>query len=127
MKLYFVRHQAAGVLHDTPFAAPPSGTELALLLARCEASHGKTHPKTGAAYWAKVICVDTDKPVDHPERSRTHGGVNGESCAEADAKSAGYCPLREGHLVPNRGAGQPEAASAKVEVVVSAVGHVENP
>ena len=126
MKLYFLRHQAAGILHDAPFSAPPTQAEIAPLLNRCATSHGNTHHKTGEDYWTKVICVDTSLPVDHPDRTCTHGGARGESAAEADAKAAGHCPIREGEIVPERFGAHPANVDA-LTVGVTARGSVENP
>lgn len=100
--LYFIRHQAAGILHEQFFVDPPQQAQIDAIVAQCESRHGKEHPKSGQPYWAKVIKIDTDKPLDDPGRVVTHCGCSGESASQADAKAAGYCPIREGHHVPEK-------------------------
>lgn len=58
MKLYFVRHQAAGVVYDYPFLQPPSEKQIAAVCRRCFQSYGAEHPATGQAFWTKVYEVD---------------------------------------------------------------------
>jgi hypothetical protein len=47
MKIYFVRHQAAGVVYDYPFLQPPSEEQIAAVKRRCFQSFGAEHPKLG--------------------------------------------------------------------------------
>lgn len=67
-KIYFVRHQAAGTLHDLPFSYPPSESQLAAIERRCFQRHGASHPKTpDEPYWLKVEAVDVLGANDVPE------------------------------------------------------------
>ena len=55
MKVYFFRHQAAGVLYDFPFAEQPSDSQLEALARRCAAVHGACHPKSpDVPYWTRI-------------------------------------------------------------------------
>jgi hypothetical protein len=62
MRVWFYRHQAAGVCHANPFSAPLSDEQLEMMRASVRASHGEYHPRTGECYWDRVECVDTDAP-----------------------------------------------------------------
>ena len=121
MKLYYLRHQAAGILHAHPFTSEPTAEELEPLLTKCRAAHGDKHPKTGVEYWTKVVEIDTDKPGE----MRTVKGACGCSAEEADKRASGYCPIRAGDHVPEKSVSAPGAPA--LDVTVRAVGHVENP
>lgn len=111
MKVYYVRHQAAGVVHERPFVLPPTAEQLAPVLALCAERHGTKHPKTGAAWWAKVVEVDTDAP-DEP---RTVACAHGGSAEAVDARASGPCPIRSGEHVPEPDhAGPPELVRSLV-------------
>lgn len=58
MILYFVRHQAEGVVWRFPFLTPPSDAQKAAVNARCAMAHGQSHPKTKEPYWLQVVEVD---------------------------------------------------------------------
>jgi hypothetical protein len=66
MKVYFFRHQAAGVLWQYPFSAPLTDEQLASLARLCFQSHGERHPKTGEPYWCKGVAVEVLSPGDIP-------------------------------------------------------------
>jgi len=66
MKLYFLRHQAAGVLHEWPFTEPPSEVQLAPILARLMVLYGLSHPKTKASYWTRIVEAEALGPNDIP-------------------------------------------------------------
>lgn len=81
-KVYFLRHQAGGVLHQYPFAAPPTPEQKAAVWKECFQSHGDLHPKEhlnedGATtyrkpYWTfedprSLVVVDLLKTTDVPE------------------------------------------------------------
>ncbi len=90
-KMFYVRHQAAGIAFDHPFSSPPSQAEVAEVLAACEAKHGTKHPKTGEPYWAKVISVEGGV-------QETLGCAHGGTAESVDARASGECPIREaGH------------------------------
>lgn len=87
MKVFYLRHQAAGVIFDHPFMLAPTPEELAPVLARCVDGHGEVFAKTGEKYWAKVICVENGETT-------TIGCAHGGSAAAVDAKASGHCPIR---------------------------------
>ncbi len=66
-KVYFIRHQAAGFLHDHPFASEPTDAQKAPLLARCVARHGAVHQKTGEPHWHRVESFDVLAAGQVPE------------------------------------------------------------
>ena len=127
MKIYHIRHQAAGVVHDVPFAAVPSSEQIGAVMARCARAHGDRHPKTGLPYWAKVIEIDTDKDVDDPSRTRTVCGLNGCDAAEADKSAAGPCPIRDGEHVPEPAADGGAGVGILRSMNATGIGHVRNP
>jgi hypothetical protein len=54
-KVYFIRHQAGGILTDVVFVgAPPSAADLDAAKERMDKVHGENHSKTGEAYWMTV-------------------------------------------------------------------------
>lgn len=62
-KVYFVRHQAAGFLYDSPFGQPPSEAQIAALTKRCFHVHGFGHSKTpDRPYWVRVEEFDVLGP-----------------------------------------------------------------
>lgn len=65
-KIYFVRHQAAGVVHTRPFLAPPSDAQVEAVKRLCFQSFGATHPKDGQPYWVRIEEVDALGPSDMP-------------------------------------------------------------
>ena len=58
MKIYFLRHQAAGIVHKYPFSSPPTNEQRAAVERECFQQHGASHPKTGESYWMTVVDVD---------------------------------------------------------------------
>lgn len=66
MRVYYLRHQATGVLHEYPFAQPPTAEQLAPLLAECRRLHGDDSPK-GAPWWTRVVDVEAFGPGDVPQ------------------------------------------------------------
>lgn len=80
-KVYFVRHQAAGVLWDCPFSAAPGAAQLDALKQRCEQRHGESHPKSGEAYWLTVVEIPVLGALDMPDVSQSDGGVSSSASA----------------------------------------------
>lgn len=129
MKLYFIRHQIAGIVVDSPFAEPPTPEQCAKVLARVAEVHSDTHKKTGPC-WAKVVCVEDGVTT-------TIGGCNGESAEDIDAKASGHCPIRAAGLKRSPEAGPPAAGAATgsgarggsgmPDVIGAGTGHVRNP
>lgn len=145
MKIYYLRHQAAGVISESPFTSPPTPEQLAPLIEKIrkkferpdEGDDGTKHPKTKKPYLMKIIEVDTDKPGEDPV---TVGGVNGESAAEIDALAAGACPIRDSGRKRSLEAEEQEAefrkkfpnakgraSSGEMKVIGSGEGTVRNP
>lgn len=54
-KVYKLRHQAAGVLHDKTYAKPPSEEEVAKVKARLDVKHGTHHRKTKDPLFLRVV------------------------------------------------------------------------
>ena len=55
MKIYLLRHQAAGVLWEFPFRSKPTDSQLAAAQSRCAHLHGSHHAKTKEPLWLRVI------------------------------------------------------------------------
>ena len=73
MSIYFVRHQAAGVVWEYPFGAEPTQAQVAAVEAICAARHGAVHPKTRARYWSRVEAVDVLDAGDIPTAPEPSG------------------------------------------------------
>lgn len=65
-KIWFMRHQAGGVLSDFPFAEQPTTEQIAPLRALMNARHGTHHPKTKEEFWFAPYAVDVLEPGDIP-------------------------------------------------------------
>lgn len=66
-KVYFVRHQAHGVVDEFPFASHPTQEQVARVAKYCFQAHGFGHPKTpNEPYWTKVVDVDVLGPDELP-------------------------------------------------------------
>lgn len=61
-KIYFYRHQFAGILYHLPFSGKPSDEDLELMRALMLARHGAKHPKTGQTFWDAVVSVELHEP-----------------------------------------------------------------
>lgn len=86
-KVYFVRHQAAGIVTKYPFAEHPSEEQVAAVAKECFQSFGFGHAKTpDAPYWTRVEPFDLLGPTDVPvveERSLSVAGSPGVGVAAA--------------------------------------------
>lgn len=92
-KIYFVRHQAHGIVHEFPFAEHPTQNQVADVVRFCFQSHGFGHPKTpDQPYWTMVVERDVlgpnDKP-DVPERVLAPAGEKGVGRTEAGSITVG--------------------------------------
>lgn len=69
-KVYFLRHQAAGVLVEFPFAAQPSDKQTEAISKICFQRYGFGHAKTPEQpYWLRVVehdVLDADTVPDVP-------------------------------------------------------------
>lgn len=90
-KIYLVRHQAAGFLHEFPFASAPTESQMAALAKLTFQRHGATHPKTKEPYWLRVDEFDvlgaSDVP-SVPDRALVVANVAG--APEFDVKAEGH-------------------------------------
>lgn len=67
MKVYFVRHQAAGFVTKYPFAEHPSEAQVAAVAKECFQSFGFGHAKTpDEPYWTSVSEFDVLGPDEVP-------------------------------------------------------------
>lgn len=67
-KVYFLRHQAHGIVHEYPFVASPSDEQQAAVRQFCFNMHGFSHAKTPSEpYWMRVIEVEVLGPKDAPD------------------------------------------------------------
>lgn len=64
--IYYVRHQAGGVMHAFPFSSPPTDAQIAGVVAHAERQVGgrKVHSKTGEPYWHRIEEVSVLGPDD---------------------------------------------------------------
>jgi hypothetical protein len=100
-KIYFVRHQAAGVLTDYPFASSPTDKQLEALSRLCFQRHGATHPKGDSAYWTRVVELDVLGPNDIPEvPERDLSSVS----AGGSASASEFTVSGVGTVTPKKGA-----------------------
>ncbi len=87
-KIYFVRHQAHGIVADFPFYEHPSAEQVAAVAKWCFNIHGFGHLKTPKEpYWTRVVSFDllgvNDVP-QVPDRSLT---VMGDAASARSAAS----------------------------------------
>lgn len=67
-KLFFIRHQAAGVLFQFPFAQAPTQAQRVAVERFCVQQNGVSHSKTpGVPYWTRVVELDVLGPNDIPD------------------------------------------------------------
>ena len=66
MKVYYLRHQAGGILTDYPFSKPPTGEQTKAISALMAATHGTKNKKDGADYWMIVVEKTVLEPNDIP-------------------------------------------------------------
>lgn len=84
-KIYFVRHQAHGIVHEYPFAQHPTQNQIDAVRRYCFQAHGFGHAKTpDEPYWMKVVEVEVlgDEIPDVPERVLGPAGEDGVGRAE---------------------------------------------
>ena len=66
-KIYFLRHQAAGLISKYPFSDVPTDVQIDAVKRECFQLLGPSHPKTGEPYWLKVVEQDVLGPGDVPD------------------------------------------------------------
>jgi hypothetical protein len=85
-KIYFVRHQAHGIVHEFPFAKHPTQAQVAAVNKWCFQLHGFGHAKTpGEPYWTKVVERDVlaDEVPVVADRVLTEAGKANEAATKA--------------------------------------------
>lgn len=91
-KIYFLRHQANGVVHEFPFAEPPTEAQMKAVMRLCFMRHGGSHKKTpDEPFWTRVVEVELLGPndiPDVPERVLTGVSVPGVGKADTNEVSA---------------------------------------
>jgi len=99
-KVFFVRHQAAGVMHEFPFADQPSNAQLIAVLKIAEQRHGASHPKTKEAYWARVVDLDLigDEVPEVAEQSPDTANIAGFGKISAEGRMH-VTPKSDGELM----------------------------
>ncbi len=98
MKLYFVRHQAHGIVHEFPFAEAPTQNQVAAVAKHCFAIHGFGHKKTpDVPYWTKVVEIDVLGPDDMPV-VKEPGPVGVDAAGVGKAEAAGPIASGVGHV-----------------------------
>jgi len=79
-KIFFVRHQAHGVVHQFPFAQHPTQEQVDAVKRYCFQLHGFGHPKTPEEpYWVRVVETPVlgDELPEVPERVLAPAGEQG--------------------------------------------------
>jgi hypothetical protein len=88
-KLYFVRHQAHGIVHEFPFTEHPSQNQVALVAKHCFGLHGFGHKKTPTEpYWTRVVEVEALGPNDMPV-VKEPGPIGVDAAGEAKVAAPG--------------------------------------
>ncbi len=106
-KIFFIRHQAGGVLYEFPFSAPPTDAQIAPIIAREQQRHGTHHPKEAEdgsrkPYWTKIVDAELLGPTDIPKIGQIAKGpivVNPTTVTGVGTVTplaAGAVPLRKG-------------------------------
>lgn len=89
-KIYLVRHQAAGLVHEFPFSQPPSEPQVDAVKAFCLQSHGFGHPKTpDEPYWVRVEERDLLGSLDLPVAPERTSGLSVNSAAAGEFSVSG--------------------------------------
>jgi hypothetical protein len=65
---FMLRHMHEGIITTKVYFEPPSEEEMAPIRADLEKRHGKTHPKTGEAYWLRA----QESVLIVPDAAATH-------------------------------------------------------
>lgn len=89
-KIYYVRHQAGGLLWEFPFAQPPTDSQKAALEALCRNLHGSVHPKTEKPYWLTVAEVDLLDSAALPDVGGAGPSESSASAPQFSAQGVGY-------------------------------------
>ena len=97
-KIYFVRHQAHGIVSDFPFETSPSEEQVALVAKWCFHIHGFGHPKTPEApWWTMIVERDVYGPADLPKVPDRELSVAGEP-GTAKSSTSVFVASGTGHV-----------------------------
>jgi hypothetical protein len=97
-KLYFVRHQAHGVVTEFPFSEHPSQNQVAAVAKHCFGIHGFGHKKTPTEpYWTRVVEVEMLGPGDMPE-VKAPGPVGVDAAGAGKVEAPGPQVSGVGHV-----------------------------
>lgn len=95
--MFYYRHQAGGVLHESPFSSMPTDAELAPLRAAMLEKWGATHPKTGAAFWDRIeeVLAELDANGNAMIVAHHHtAAMSGNPAPAASSPADGGEPMR---------------------------------
>lgn len=97
-KIYYVRHQAHGVVHEFPFAEQPTQEQVALVAKHCFALHGFGHPKTpDVPYFTRIEEAELLGASDMPAIKQP-GPVAARAPGALVAEAAGPTVSGVGHV-----------------------------
>lgn len=114
-KVYFVRHQAAGIVARFPFAQHPTEEQVAAVAKDCFVEHGASHAKTpDKPYWTMV--VDFDLLGDEVPVARKH------SLGAVSASGVGVAATGE---IGVSGTGHVTSGGETMTLTAEDVGHLE--
>lgn len=83
-KIYVIRHQALGFVHEFPFANFPTEKQVDAVMRVCAVRlSAAEHAKTGE-YWHKVVEVDVLDTNDLPATVVSTGGLSVANAASAE-------------------------------------------
>lgn len=91
-KIYFLQHQAHGVVFEYPFAATPTDKQTEAVRKFCFQLHGFGHAKTPTEpYWMRVLEIDVvgDEVPDVPDRELSAVASPEKGAARAAARPSG--------------------------------------
>lgn len=107
MRIYFIRHQAAGVLTKYPFAQYPTEAQIEAVKRECFQAYGAFHPKaeqvlhpeTGEVleerpreYWMQVVeaqALTADDVIDVPDRALSLQVIGGIKASAPNMVASG--------------------------------------
>jgi len=94
-KIFIVRHQAAGLVHEFPFAESPSKEQIDAVASFCARSHGEVHGKTGESYWVRVEERELLSATDLPSVPSPGGVSTGNAAASGEFTVSGEGAVSE--------------------------------
>lgn len=86
--IFFLRHQAGGILAEWPFLSPPTEAQRKPIEDLMTRRYGSQHPKTKEPYWTKVESVSVI--VGEIPRVEAPAGPSGVAITTPVARGAGF-------------------------------------